>query len=147
MGFGLRNLVAGNIGPVVMNTIPGIGTGNPGSASSGYVENWVWMILPQGTSLRSILEGSWNANARSYLMRGNCGRRLSRGNSASILTAGRSGWWIDRNCRTVFDLISVLDLEFWPQMTGWQDFWVGKERWDMDRRCRRLFIDNLIRAS
>jgi hypothetical protein len=29
---------AGNIGPAVRNTIPGIGTGNPGSISSGYVE-------------------------------------------------------------------------------------------------------------
>ena len=29
------------------------------------------------------------------MMRGNCGRRLSRGNLALILRAGRSGWWIE----------------------------------------------------
>ena len=36
------------------------------------------------------------------------------------------------NCRTVFDLIAVLDLEFWRQMTGWLEIWVGKERWATD---------------
>ena len=30
----------------------------------------------------------------------------------------------DQNCKTVFDLISVLDLGFCWQMTGWLDFWV-----------------------
>ena len=29
----------GNIGPAVSSTIPGIGTGNPGSISSDFVEN------------------------------------------------------------------------------------------------------------
>ena len=52
-------------------------SGNPGSFSRGYVENWTWMILPQGKSF--------------------------------------------------------LELEIWPQMTGWLNFWFGKERWDMDR--------------
>jgi hypothetical protein len=38
--------VAGNIGAVLRRTIPGIGTGNPGSILSGYVETGVLMILP-----------------------------------------------------------------------------------------------------
>jgi hypothetical protein len=37
---------AGNIGAAVRTTIPGIGTGNPGSILSGCVENGVLMILP-----------------------------------------------------------------------------------------------------
>jgi hypothetical protein len=44
-----------------------------------------------------------------------------------ILRAGRSGLWNDRNCRTVFDLNSVLDLGFWGQMTGLLNFWIGEE--------------------
>jgi len=35
--------------------------------------------------------------------------------------------WNDRNCRTVFDLNSVLDLGFWGQMTGLLNFWIGEE--------------------
>jgi hypothetical protein len=35
-----------NIGAAVRITIPGIGTGNPGSILSGYVKSGVSMILP-----------------------------------------------------------------------------------------------------
>jgi hypothetical protein len=40
----------------------------------------------------------------SYLMRGNCGRRRLRGNSGLILTAGRSGWWIETEMQNRFRL-------------------------------------------
>jgi hypothetical protein len=36
----------GNNGLAVRTTIPGIGTGNPGSTLSGCVETKAWMILP-----------------------------------------------------------------------------------------------------
>jgi hypothetical protein len=49
-------------------------------------------------AVREILfehqRGIWNASARSYLMRGNCERRLSKGNSGLILRAVRSECWI-----------------------------------------------------
>jgi len=44
----------------------------------------------------------------------------------------------DRNCRTVFVLISVSDLEFCPQITGWMNFRVGKESGYGYMRCRRV---------
>ena len=68
-----------------------------------------------------------------YMMRGNCGRRPSEGNSVLILKAGRWVWWIDRYCRTVFRDNAKWNLEFWGQMTGWLNFWVGKAIWFMDR--------------
>jgi len=51
-GFSWKNLkkyeskAARNIGPAVRNTIPGIGTGNPGRILSGFIETEAWMILP-----------------------------------------------------------------------------------------------------
>jgi len=35
---------AGNIGTAARLTVPGIGTGNPGTISSSFVENGAWMI-------------------------------------------------------------------------------------------------------
>jgi len=52
----------------------------------------------------------------------------------------------DRNCRTVFDLISVLDLGFWPQMTGWLEIWVGKESgsWAGCRDTVHWYLDSSV---
>ena len=61
--------------------------------------------------------GAWdgisNAGARFYMRTGNCGRRLSRGNLALILTAGRSGWWIETGNAEPFS---------WALRNGIRDF-------------------------
>jgi hypothetical protein len=66
------------------------------------------------------------------MMRGNCGRRPQGGNSALILTAGRWGFWIDRNCRNVLRDNAKWNLEFWGQMTGCLNFRFGKVFEGMD---------------
>ena len=73
----IRIEAAGNIGAAVRNTIPGIGTGNHDIISSGCVERGDLMVLPQGTSFLSTWDGIYNASARFYMMRGNCGKRTA----------------------------------------------------------------------
>ena len=61
---------AGNIGAAVRNTIPGIGTGNPGHIS----ERLCRKRSLDDFAVRDILfehrDGSWNANVRFYDERG-----------------------------------------------------------------------------
>ena len=84
----------------------------------------------------STWDGNWNANVRSYSMRGNCGRRLLRNNSGLILTAGRSGWWIDQELQNRFRL----DFRFGfgmltaddglPEFSGWGRKWGYERNWE-----------------
>ena len=77
----------------------------------------------------SIWDGSWIASVRSCSMRGNCGRRRSEGNSGLILTAVRSGWWIETELQNRFRL----DFRFGfgmlaaddglPGFSGWKRMW------------------------
>jgi len=46
-----------------------------------------------------------------------------------VIIEGGGEYW---NCRTVFDLISVLDLKFWGQMTGWLNFYFGEGNGDSE---------------
>jgi hypothetical protein len=77
-----------NIGLAIRNTIPGIGTGKPGSTPSDCVERGDLMVLPQGTSFLSTWDGIYNASVRLYMMRVSCEGRPLKGNSGLILTAG-----------------------------------------------------------
>lgn len=59
-------------------------------------------------------------------MRGNCGGRLSRGNSGLILTAVRSDWWIETElqnrfrgqCEMEFGILGSDDRL--PGFSGWK---------------------------
>ena len=82
--------------------IPGTGTGNPGAISGGFVLSRVSMIQPQGTSSLSTWDGSRDASAKLYLMRGNCERRALDGNSGLILTAVRLDWLIELELQNRF---------------------------------------------
>ncbi len=115
---------------MVSSTIPGIGTGNPGSISSGCVKNGVLMILPKGTSLSSILDGSWNASARSCSIRANCGRRRSEGNSGLILTTGRSVWRIEAELQNRFQLKCGMEFGILGSDDGLAEFLVWERKWN-----------------
>jgi hypothetical protein len=77
------------------------------------------------------------ANASYCSMRGNCGGRLLRGNTALILRAGRSDWWTEMELQIRFRL--QCEMEFGnlgsddglPGFSGWERNWV------MDRMCHR----------
>jgi hypothetical protein len=85
----------------------------------------------------SICKESWIASVRFYMTRENLRRRPSRGNTWLILTAGRSDFWIGRNCKTVFRDNAKWNLEFWGQITGWLDFRVRKESRGYGQRDRK----------
>jgi hypothetical protein len=58
-----------------------------------------------------------------------------------VIIEGGGEYW---NCRTVFDLISVLDLKFWGQMTGWLNFCFGEGNGDINRRLGYMISTNFL---
>ena len=81
----------------------------------------VWFLIAKDVSIASV---------RSYMMKGNCGRWRLKGNSALILIAGRSGWWIETELQNRFQL--KCEMEFGilgsddglAEFSGWKEsFW------------------------
>ena len=81
------------------------------------------------------------------MMRGNCGRRRLRGNSALILTAGRSGWWIETELQNRFQGQCEMEFGILGSDDGLAGFSGWERKWGYGQEDRYLFIDNLIRAS
>jgi hypothetical protein len=81
--------------------------------------------------------GKWNASARFYMMRENCGGRPPEDNSVLILTAGRWGWWTETELQNRFQPkcgmefgILVSDDEM-AGFSGWErklGLWTGAEQ-------------------
>jgi hypothetical protein len=74
------------------------------------------------------------------MMRGNCGRRLSGGNSGLILRAERSGWWIETELQIRFRLDFRFGFGVLTADDGLAEFlgWGGK--WDMGREVSEIHI-------
>jgi hypothetical protein len=84
--------------------------GSPGSIWNGFVKKGVWMILGFAMLWRSIWAGKFNASAKFYKMNERYEKGTWRECLGLILRAVMLGWWIDQNCRTVFN--SKFDLNF-----------------------------------
>jgi hypothetical protein len=139
--------VAGNIGPAVRNTIPGIGTGNPGSILSGCVVSRVSDDFAVRDILFEHLGRKLECECQVLYDERELRRRLLRGNSALILRAGRSDWWIEAELQNRFQ--GQCEMEFGilgsddglPGFSGWERIW------GYGQGPSNLFIDKWIRAS
>ena len=65
-------------------------------------------------------------------MRGNCGRRRSEGNLALILTAGRSGWWIETELQNRFHGQCEMEFGILGSDDGLAEFLGLERKRDMD---------------